>query len=387
MDDIPYLDLTQPEFSTKSEEVRAARAQHWCARTPFGLAVLRHQDAGALLRDRRLRQGSHAWPRIAGLSGSFAEFWQRSIISLEGPDHKALRQIALHALAPDFVAGLTPRFDQIATDLTAALPDRCEFISTFTEPFAGRAVTTLLGLPDEDAPQIAADASALGLAMGLDGRRHQARFNAAATRLDQLAATLLARANTGPETMIHRLKAAAGTTAEQSLRDLITILIFGGVDTTRAQLGFAAMLFTAHPAQWATLRENPDLAPQAVEEIIRHHPTTTWASREAVEEIDHKGTRIKAGQTVHILVHATALDPAIAADTAFDITARRKLHFGFGGGAHHCLGQGVARADMAAALRALAKRITHFNHDGPAELLPDSGNTSPLRLPLRLRFA
>ena len=56
-----YLDFEKEGFSTKSEDVKAAR-EHWCARTPYGYAVLSHHHVGHLLRDKRLRQGSYAWP-------------------------------------------------------------------------------------------------------------------------------------------------------------------------------------------------------------------------------------------------------------------------------------------------------------------------------------
>ena len=105
---LPFLDLTAPGFATVSDEVRAARASAWCARTPFGIAVLRHRQAGQILRDRRFRQGSHGWPGIVGLEGAFADFWRRSIISLEGAEHKELRRIAQVALAEAHIQALAP---------------------------------------------------------------------------------------------------------------------------------------------------------------------------------------------------------------------------------------------------------------------------------------
>ena len=93
---------------------------------------------------------------------------------------------------------------------------------------------------------------------------------------------------------------------------------------------------------------------------------------------------LKPAQTLHILVHATATDPRVVTDTSFDITSRRKTHFGFGGGAHNCLGQALARADIASALRALAGQVERFEWDGTPEYLPDSGNTSPRFLPVRV---
>lgn len=387
---LPFLDFTAPGFSTRGPEVLAARAAHWCARTPCGLAVLRHREAGMLLRDRRLRQGSHAWPDRMGLTGSFAGFWQRSIISQEGAPHKAMRRIALAALAPEHIAALTPEFERIATDLADSFPATGgEFIHEFTEPFAGCAITALLGLPDSEAAVIAADASALGLAMGLDCKAHEQAFNSATDRLMALARDLLDRAWRGDDTtgFTARLVAQSNEVSGQALLDLIVISIFGGVDTTRAQLGFAMALFVLHPDQWRILRADPSLVPQAIEEVIRAWPTTTWSTREAAQDFEFQGVHVARGETVHILVHASATDPAAVPDWQFDITAPRKSHFGFGGGAHHCLGQLVARTDMAAALRVLVKKFRNVEFTGTPEWLPDSGNTSPKTLPLRFESA
>ncbi len=387
---LPFLDITRPGFSTKSCEVLDARAASWCAETPLGFAVLRHRQAGQLLRDRRLRQGSHAWPSVVGLKGRFADFWSASLISLEGPDHKRLRQVAQSALAEDFILSLKPDFHRIARDLVTALPESFDVVDHLSEPFAGRAITTLLGLPDRDAPALAHDASRLGLAMGLDAKQHETTANAACTRLSDLASDLIDHAaRMDDPRFVGRMVRAAqtlGVTDRQTLVDLVVIAIFGGVDTTRAQLAFAIYLFAKHPDQWHWLRANPGHIPQAIEEIIRAFPTTTWATREALEDITHDGVTIPKGATLHIFVHASATDPANGGTPGFDIRADRKVHFGFGGGAHHCLGQFVARTDMAAALAVFLDHWQSVEIVGTPEFLPDSGNTSPARMIVRPNF-
>ncbi|MEM7289897.1 MAG: cytochrome P450, partial [Pseudomonadota bacterium] len=145
--EIPFLDLRKPGFSTRSQAVLDAREQHWCAKTPFGFAVLRHREVGLLLRDKRLRQGSYAWPDINGLHGSFADFWKRSVISKEGDTHRMLSGIAMPALAPEFIDSLKPQFDGIADGLVTDLRNHstCEFMEDFSIPFAGKAICALLG--------------------------------------------------------------------------------------------------------------------------------------------------------------------------------------------------------------------------------------------------
>jgi len=387
---LPYLDLNDPGFSTRGPEVAAARAQSWCAKTPYGLAVLRYREVGQILRDRRFRQGSHTWPDIMDFKGKFADFWRQSVIGREGEAHKRLRALAVPALSQEYVTSLIPAFHEIAQSLCEDLrqTDHCDFISDFCEPFAGQAMTTLLGMARENWQQVARDASELGLAMGIEAKRHEARFNAACARLFGLADRLVARVRQGMDTesYVARVVAQFDANADCSHEELvntIVISIFGGVDTTRALLGLGMSLFVEHPAEWQALRRDAALIPAAVEEFVRARPTATWATREATEDVRIGDRVIAKGTVLHLFIHASARDPEICDDPRFDITARRRRHFGFGGGAHHCIGHFVARTDIAAALAELRMTFTTITYDGTPEWLPDSGNTGILNLPIK----
>lgn len=389
MHTLPYLDLSDPNLSTRGPEVAAARDQNWCAETPFGLAVLRYRQVGKILRDRRFRQGSHNWPDTVGIEGTFAEFWRASVIGREGAEHQKLRALAVPALSEDYVLSLKPTFDEIARDLCAGLQetDRCEFQSAFCEPFAGQAITTLLGMEREAWPLVAHNAADLGLAMGVEAHKYQDRFNKACETLFTLSDELVAKVRQGKNTQSYVSRMVAefdrnGDCSHEELLNTIVISIFGGVDTTRALLGLGLSLFIDHPEQWNALRNDTSLIPAAVEEFIRARPTTTWATREAIEDVDMDGVSIRKGTVVHLLVHASARDPEICDDPSFDITVKRKRHFGFGGGAHHCIGHFVARTDTACALAALRNTFRTVAYDGVPDWLPDSGNTGALRLPI-----
>ena len=62
---------------------------------------------------------------------------------------------------------------------------------------------------------------------------------------------------------------------------MVSLIIFGGMDTTKNQLGLAMQLFMDHPDQYALLAERPELGANAVEELIRWNPTVMWATRRA----------------------------------------------------------------------------------------------------------
>lgn len=123
----------------------------------------------------------------------------------------------------------------------------------------------------------------------------------------------------------------------------------------------------------------------AVEEVMRVNPTVTWVTREAIEDVDLNGLHVPKGGIVQVLSHAIGTDPSrMGEEAGFDITVEdRPLHAGFGGGIHHCLGHFVARTDMSVALPLLAQRMPDATADGPGEWLPVSGNTGPVRFPIR----
>src|SRR4029079_12561904 len=146
--EVPFLNLSDPDFSTRSPEVREAGERSWCARTPYGIAVLRYEDVGRLLRDPRLRQGSHAWPAHNNVTGRFSDWWHRRLRSRCGEDHARLRRLANPAFSPKPIVALQPKFADLANDIIDKFAGRgrCDFMAEFSEPYATRVTCVLLGL-------------------------------------------------------------------------------------------------------------------------------------------------------------------------------------------------------------------------------------------------
>lgn len=387
--DVPYFDIADPSFSVQSEQVRRARELSWYARTNYGLAVLRYDEVSKLLKHPKLRQGSAKWPALNGVTdGPFADWWASWVLNKEGEEHHRLRRLMNPAFSSKLIAGLVPRFQAMATELVDgfAEPGRCEFVSEFAEPYAARVIAIMLGLPEEQWPIIARESGTIGLAMGVTIADDLPRIESALANLYGYADELIADRRRSPRddfvTALVQAERAADKLSQAELRDGLVLLIFGGYDTTRNQLGLAVHTFLRHPDQWRLLARRPELGPAAVEEVMRVNPTVTWVTRQAMEDFTFADLDIEAGTTLHLFSESAGTDPRVFGEYGFDITARRKPHFGFGGGAHHCLGHFVARSDMSEALPLLAQRMHDPRIDGDAAWLPLSGNTGPVRLPL-----
>ncbi|QIX27911.1 cytochrome P450 [Nocardioides sp. JQ2195] len=384
------FDLSDPTFDVTSPVVHGAREQDWFVETNLGWAVVRYAEASALLKDRRFQQGNAKWPAQNGIhSGLFSDWWKETLLSLEGEDHSRLRRLLMPAFRNKTIAAMRPRFQALANELIDGFVERgeVEFVSEFAEPYSARIICVLLGLPEEEWPQVARWADDLGASFSINVGAEVPRIEAALTGLHDYLDAVVADRQVHPRddlvTTLLNAQETEGRLTRHELGVALVFLAFAGMETTRNQLGLALQTLLAHPDQWALLGERPDLGGQAVEEVIRVNPTVTWVTREAVEDVDFQGLHIPRGGIVQMLSHASGTDPRAVPDPSFDITQVRTPHLGFGSGVHHCLGHFVARTDMAVALPLLARRMPDAVPDGPGEWMPVSGNTGPLRFPIR----
>jgi cytochrome P450 len=100
------------------------------------------------------------------------------------------------------------------------------------------------------------------------------------------------------------------------LRMLVGALLTAGTDTTRNQLAAAIDVFCDHPDQWVLLAEHPELAPQAVDEVMRYTPVVLGARRIAVEDIELAGVAIPVGTSVTAFTAGRIGCGAISGDPA-----------------------------------------------------------------------
>lgn len=163
-------------------------------------------------------------------------------------------------------------------------------------------------------------------------------------------------------------------------------LLAAGTDTTRNQLAAAIECLNDHPDQWELLAGQPDLAGQAVEELMRYSPVVFGAMRCATEDIEIAGVTIPAGTLVIANTAAANRDPAIF-DHPERLDIGRQHHSPiptFGGGTHYCLGAHLARLELTEGISAITTRCPPLQRTGPSPWKKLTGVTGPRTLPVTL---
>ena len=198
--DVVYLDVANPEFSIRSDAVIAAREANWYARTPYGVAVLRYDEVSQLLKDRRLGQGSRRWPEHNDVTGTFADWWHRSLINLTGDDHARQRRVSNPAFSPRLVEGMAPTFRALGNELIDAFIDRrrCEFVSEFSQPYATRVICKLIGVGEDRWEQLADWTGTMALSLGVNFKQELPNVEDALAKLTEFAAEVIAERGQEP---------------------------------------------------------------------------------------------------------------------------------------------------------------------------------------------
>ena len=394
--DLPEIDL----FARDSREITPGelaevRERSWLGRTPFGYVLTRYEDVVAILRDQRFHQASSRLAEFRGITDEefLASREGNSILSAEGDEHARLRRLVAPAFTPKAADMLRPFMRGVINELVDGVSERgtCDVVTDLCEPYPIPIICELLGAPREDWKLFSRWASALLRIFDFDVNDALPEIKKASAELDEYVNALIDTRRGDPrDDLLTTLIAAEEAGDRLSQRELVMLasaVLVAGTDTTRNQLACAVALFTEHPEQWGLLADRPELAPRAVEEVMRVLGAIRGTGRFAAADVVYRDVLFPEGTFISPSFTFANFDPAVfPGGESFDITREpsNQPQLTFGSGIHYCLGAALARAELQEALPVLARRLPDLAADGPATWKsPFVAIWGPTSLPVR----
>jgi cytochrome P450 len=161
--------------------------------------------------------------------------------------------------------------------------------------------------------------------------------------------------------IILREPQGGGTFSDKEMLWLITSVVLGGLETVASSLGFSARWLATHPAERQRLIDQPELIPNAVEEILRRFPVST-PGREVMQDTTLRGVDMKAGEHVIWSLGMYNFDEQLFKNAmTVDLDRPRTQHATFGVGVHFCVGAFLARTELKMFMNRWLKRIPEFH--------------------------
>jgi cytochrome P450 len=150
---------------------------------------------------------------------------------------------------------------------------------------------------------------------------------------------------------------------EEVIANLIVTMV-GGQETTTNLIGNGVLTLLRHPEALQSLRDQPELVPAAVEELLRFESPSQHTARLAPVDASIGGQDIPEGQAVIAVMGAANRDPArFESPDRLDFTRPDNRHLAFGWAAHFCFGAPLARLEGQIAFEALLERWPHMKID------------------------
>jgi cytochrome P450 len=281
-------------------------------------------------------------------------------LGVDPPEHTPYRRIIMPAFLPNVVNGVEAMVRELAAGLVGDIAPRgaCEFIEDFARKLPIAVFMKIVDLPYEDRETLLPWAEVVVRSSDQAQRRE-----AHAKMTGYLAKWVEARRAQPGEDLISAVvhaKVGERPITDQETFSLLTLVLFGGLDTVASMMGFIARFLAMHPEHRRDLVEHPELRKTAVEELIRRHGVSNTA-RYITEDCEMGGVRFRAGDLIQVPNSLYGLDERVN-DDPLSVDFRREdvRHAAFGNGPHTCPGAVLARREIAVFLDAWLARIPDF---------------------------
>jgi len=348
-------------------------------------AVTRFDDVKAILKDTARFSCEIAMEPLVPFSdetvqclkdGGFAGK-SNLVANPDTESHDRVRRHAQTGFVPKRMAALEPRIRALVDSTIDEFIDKSavDLVEAMLYELPAKVLFMLLGIPDDEVSNVKRWAdNRLLLIFGKLTKEKQ--LEAAHELVDYWQYCIRhvdrKQASPGADLPSDMLEARNGDDSILSMMD-ITLTVFGlllaGHETTSNMSANAVLALLENEGSWRKLQEDPDLIPNAVEELLRYRPSVVAWRRKTLEAVEIAGVPIPENSRL-LLFLASANRDGNVFDDAEQLQLERKnarAHISFGFGAHFCLGAPLARLELQIILERLTQRIPDMRLKSPQD--------------------
>ena len=342
---------------------------HWSPRLKAWV-LTRYDDIKAVCLDREV-SSDRLRPYFATLPGAEAarigqiiRYLTHWMVFRDPPEHTRLRRLTSKVFNLQSMNAMRPAAEELVHWLldNIAKREEIDFVADFAGPLPALVIMAMLGVPRGELAKVKRMSDDMALFIG-SSRMSQDKYEIAECATHEMAAFFLE--------LIHDRKKAAqkdllsqlvhleddgDRLSEDELVATCILLLFAGHETTTNHIANGLLALLRFPKELDLLKGNPELAPRAIEELLRYDGPSGAQVRVVKVEQELRGKTLKPGDRVFIMLNAANRDPeAYEQPDRLHLARGGPAHLTFGFGMHICLGFPLARMEGQVALPAVVR--------------------------------
>ena len=317
--------------------------------------LTRHADIVAAYQDA----GAHSSRAISVIDPSPAYRWIP--VMLDPPEHTTWRRLLRPFFTPARANAMEDGIRRRCAELVDGLAARgsCDFVADFARRFPTTVFLEFMGLPVDRLDEFLEWEYTI-LHPPPDGTGRAETMGKVAACFQELIALRRADPRDDLVSAATAFELDGRPVTDGELLQLCVMLFLAGLDTVTAQLSYSFWHLARHDADRARITSEPEIIPDAVEELLRAY-SLVLPARTRTEDGDVRGCPMKAGDMVLLPLMMANRDPRVFPDPdTVDFDRDDNRHIAFGAGPHRCLGSHLARLELRIALQEWHRRIPHY---------------------------
>lgn len=361
--------------------------------------VTRHADIVSVEKDaahfinaprQALLSNSQMKASLEATGGVNVQDVMRNLVSMDGEEHLAYREIAQGYFTPKGVEHLRADIERLAAEFVARMEPfggECDFAQV-AMAYPLRVIMTMLGIPEEDEPLMLRLTQQTLTSQDPEFQAQGGSSMGAMMEMYMYFQRFIADRRANPRDDLGSLVANARIDGEylpeRDVFGYFLIIATAGHDTTSYAITGGMLALLQNPDELAKLRADPSLLPTAIEEILRWTTPVKHFCRTATEDRDVAGQPVREGDLLLLSYPSANRDEDVFPDAdSFRIDRRPNRQIAFGTGPHVCLGQYLARLELTSIIREFLDRVEHAELAGEPRFVESTFVGGVKYLPIR----